>query len=112
VDIRFQSAKARSDAGLAAYARQCLLRQMQHRGDRVDRIDVGFVDAAGRMPPRDSYCIVRMKLHGLPAASVVVVGSDVQTAIGRAADRVGRLADEQLRQSAGPPATPAATLAA
>jgi hypothetical protein len=99
VDIRFQSAAAPADVDLAAYARRCLLLRLQHRSDRVDRFDVEFVDAAGRVPRRDSHCIVRMKLQRLPAATVVDVGVDVSIAIDRAADRAARLAEEQLRQA-------------
>lgn len=99
MDIRFQSERAPADVGLAAHARRCLLLRLQHRDDRVDRIDVEWVDATGRVPQRDSYCIVRMKLHGLPAATVVDVGADVHVAIDRAANRAGRLAEEQVRQA-------------
>jgi hypothetical protein len=102
VDIRFQSATAPADVELAAYARRCLLLRLQHRSDRVVRIEAELVDAAGRVPRRDSYCIVNVKLRGLPAATVVDVGEDVHHAIDRAADRVGRLAEEQLRQAGSP----------
>ena len=104
MDIRFQSATAPADVELAAYARRCLLLRLQHRSDRMVRIDAELVDAAGRLPRRDSYCIVSVKLHGLPAATVVDVGADVHLAIDRAADRAGRLAEEQLRQAGSPQA--------
>lgn len=102
MDIRFQSATAPADAELAAYARRCLLLRLKHRSDRVVRIDAEFVDAAGGVPRRDSYCIISVKLLGLPAATVVDVGADVHLAIDRAADRAGRLAEEQLRQAGSP----------
>ncbi|MBL8350994.1 MAG: hypothetical protein JNL87_11850 [Burkholderiaceae bacterium] len=102
MDIRFQSERTPADVELAAYARRCLLLRLQHRDDRVDHVDVELVDAAGRVPQRDSYCIVRMKLHGLPAATVVDVGADVHFAIDRAAHRAGRLAEEQVRQADSP----------
>ena len=85
MDIRFQSERTPADVELAAYARRCLLLRLQRRDDRVDHVDVELVDAAGRVPRRDSYCIVRMKLHGLPAATVVDVVADVHVAIDRAA---------------------------
>lgn len=102
MDIRFQSERPPADVELAAYARRCLLIRLQHRNDRVHHIDVELVDAAGRVPQRDSYCIVRMKLHGLPAATVVDVGADVHLAIDRAAHRAARLAEEQVRQADSP----------
>lgn len=104
MDIRFRSERAPADVVLAAYARRCLLLRLQHRDDRVDHVDVELVDAAGRVPQRDSYCIVRLKLHALPAATVVNVGADVHLAIDRAAHRAGRLAEEQVRQADTPQA--------
>ncbi len=99
MDIRFQSAMTPADAELAAYARSSLLLRLQHHSDSVVRIDAELVDAAGRLPRRDSYCIVSVKLHGLPAATVVDVSTDAHLAIDRAAVRAGRLAEEQLRQA-------------
>lgn len=102
MDIRYLSERIPADVELVAYARRCLLLRLQHRGDRVDRVDVELVDSANRMLQRDSYCIVHMKLHGLPAATVVDVGADIHLVIDRAADRAGRLAQEQLRQAGSP----------
>lgn len=102
MDIRFQSAMAPADVELAAYARRCLLLRLQHHSDSVVHIYVELVDAAGRLPRQDSYCIVSVKLHGLPAATVVDVVKDVHLAIDRAADRAGRLAEEQLRRAGSP----------
>lgn len=99
VDIRLQSATAPANVGLAAHARRCLLLRPQHRSERVARMDAEFVDAAPHVPRRDSHCIVSVKLHGLPAATLVEVGADVHLAIDRAADRAGRLAEEQLRKA-------------
>ena len=45
-----------------------------------------------------------MKLYGLPAATEVDVGVDAHLAIDRAADRAGRLAQEQVRQAGSPQA--------
>lgn len=104
VDIRIQGARGAADVELAAYARSCLMLRLQHRDDRVDRFDIELVDWAGRVPQRDSYCIVRMKLHGLPAATVVDVGADIHLLIDRAVDRARRLADEQVRQAGRPQA--------
>lgn len=99
MDIRFHSATAPADVEPAAHARRCLLLRLQHRSDRVVRIDAELVDAAGRVPRRDSHCIVSLKLHGLPAATVVDVDADVHAAIDLAFDRAGRLADGPLRQA-------------
>jgi hypothetical protein len=102
VDIRYRSATAAADVELAAYARSCALLRLQHHSDRVVRTDAELVDAAGRLPRCDSYCIVSVKLHGLPAATVVDVDAGVHIAIDRAADRAGRLAEEQVRQAGSP----------
>jgi hypothetical protein len=99
VDIRFQRATAPADADLAAYARRCLLLRLQHRSNDVVRVDVELVDAASQVPRRDSYCIVRMQLQGLPAATVVDVSANVRMAIDRAADRAGLLTEAQWRQA-------------
>ncbi len=98
MDIRSQSATAPADVELAAYAPRCLLLRLQHPSDRVVRINAELVDAAGLVPRRDSYRIVSVKLHGLPAATVVDVGADVHLVI----DRAGRLAEEQLQQADSP----------
>ena len=112
MDIRFQNAAVRADVEAAAHARRCLQARMQHRSDRVDHIDVRLGDAAGRGLDRDSYCIVQVKLHGTPAATVVDVGADVYTAIDRAADRGCRLAEEQIRLAGRPQVTGATVLSA
>jgi dephospho-CoA kinase len=93
-----------ADVELAAYARWGLLLRLQHHSDSVVCIDAELVDAADRLPRRDSYCIVSVKLHGLPAATVVDVDADVHLAIDRAADRAGRLTKEQVRQAGSPQA--------
>jgi hypothetical protein len=93
-----------ADVELAAYARWGLLPRLQHHSDSVVCIDAELVDAADRRPRRDSYCIVSVKLHGLPAATVVDVDADVHLAIDRAADRAGRLTKEQVRQAGSPQA--------
>jgi hypothetical protein len=96
---------APADVELAAYARRGLPLRLQHHSDSVVRIDAELVDAAAdRRPRRDSYCIVSVKLHGLPAATVVDVDANVHLAIDRAADRAGRLTKEQVRQAGSPQA--------
>lgn len=85
---------------------------MQHRSDRVDRIDVDLADALRRARRRDSHCIVGVELSGLPASTVVEAGADVRGAIDRAADRAGRLAREPLRRADGPRVGGAEVLAA
>jgi hypothetical protein len=95
---------APADVELAAYARWGLLLRLQHHSDSVVCIDAELVDAADRLPRRDSYCIVSVKLHGLPAATVVDVDANVHLAIDRAADRAGRLTKEQVRQAGSPQA--------
>lgn len=97
MDIRFLTAKVHADADLAERARRCLQFGLLHRSNNVDYIEVKFGDAAGRRPHRDSYCIMRVKLHGVPAATVVDIGTDAFSAIDRATDRVCRLTEAQLR---------------
>lgn len=112
MDIRFQTATTRADVELVAHARRCLQSRLQHRSSCVDHIEVKLGNAEGRRPNQDSYCIVRLKLHGTPAATVVHIGADVHSAIDRATNRVCRLAEEQLRLASGPQTTQAAALAA
>jgi hypothetical protein len=95
---------APADVELAVYARRGLLLRLQHHSDSGVRIDAELVDAAGGLPRCDSYCIASVKLHGLPAATVVDVDADVHFAIDRAADPAGRLAEEQVRQAGSPQA--------
>lgn len=104
MDIRCQSAVAPADVELAAYGRRSLLLRLQHHSDSVVRIDAELVDPAGRLPGRDRYCIISVKLHGLPAATELDVDADVHLAIDLAADRAGRLAEEQVRQACNPQA--------
>jgi len=102
MDIRFQTAKAHTDAELAERARRSLQFGLLHRSSDVDYIEIKLGDAPGRRPHQDSYCIIRVKLHGTPAATVVDIGSDPFSVIDRATDRVCRLAEAQLRRSGSP----------
>lgn len=98
MDIRILTATAFADADLAAHARGRLQLRLQHHGDRVDRVDVKLGGTPSRRHRHDSFCVVRLQLRGIPPATVVDVGGDAYGAVDRAADRVGRLAAEQLRR--------------
>lgn len=97
MDIRFKSAQAQTDAEFAERVRSGLRFGLLHRGSHVEYIEVTLGDAVGRRPHKDSYCIMRVKLHGAPAATVVDIGANASSAIARATDRTCRLAEAQLR---------------
>lgn len=65
MDIRFRSAMAPADVELAAFARRSLLLRLQHRGDRVVRIDAVLAGCtkpllilrSAKAPQRDSLSV-------------------------------------------------------
>ncbi|MDP3083643.1 MAG: hypothetical protein Q8N44_08130 [Rubrivivax sp.] len=67
-----------------------------HRKNDVAYIAVKLGDTGSRRGQQDSYCVVRVQLRGLPAATVVEVGGDAYATIDRGVDRVGRLVEAQL----------------
>jgi hypothetical protein len=112
MDIRFRRSMDCADVEPTAHARRCLQLRMQPCGDRLAHVEVALGDAGDSRAWQDSYCIVRVKLHGVPAATVVDVDADVYRAIDRAADRAWRVTREQLRLAASAPTTPTDALAA
>lgn len=112
MDIRFLArAKVGQSVhdGVLGHARRRLQFRLGHRSDRVEHVLMRFGDTGSRRGHLDTYCVMRVQLRGAPAATVVDIGADVYDTIDRAADRVGRLAEEQLRDAAGRPPPPART---
>ena len=112
MDIRFRAAMTRADVELAEHALRSLRFHLHRQRNRVDHIEVKLGNAGRRMPHQDSYCIVRVKLHGAPSVTVVDIGTNVFGAIARATDRVCRLAEAQWRMAVNAPTTRAVALAA
>jgi hypothetical protein len=104
MDIRFQTPGGHGATALADHARRRLKLRLQHRSDQLAYIAVKLGDTGSRRGRSDTYCVVRVQLTGLPAASVVDVGRDAYDTIDRASDRAGRLVEEQLRAALGRPA--------
>lgn len=114
MQIRFiaqASAGARVFEGLAEHARRRLQFRLRLCSERVAHVSVRFGDTGRGAARQDSYCVMQVQLHGAPAATVVDIGADAYDTIDRAADRVGRLAGEQLRAAVPAPASPAASRA-
>lgn len=104
MDIRFTGAAAQSPGGhdgLVEHARRRLDFRLRHRSERVAHVSVRFGATGSRRGRRDTYCVMRVQLRGAPAATVVDIGADLHDTIDRAADRIGRLADERLREADG-----------
>jgi hypothetical protein len=102
MDIQFfarTAAGQSGDDGVVEHARRRLLFRLRHRSDRVAQVSVRFGTTRSRRGRQDSYCVMQVQLRGAPAATVVDIGADVYDTIDRAADRVGRLAEEQLRDA-------------
>ncbi len=100
MDIRFQTHATHADAALADHARRRLRFRLLHRSDRVAYIAVKFGGTGSRRGHRDTYCAMRVQLDGVPATTVVDVGQDAYDTIDRAAERLGRLVEEQHRSTA------------
>lgn len=99
MDIRFTDKAAHAHAGLAEHARTRLQLRLLHHSERVAHISVKLGDAGIQCAPRDTYCVVQLQLRGAPAATVVALGADAYDTIDRAADRIGNLAEAQLRSA-------------
>ncbi|ODV13448.1 MAG: hypothetical protein ABT20_02025 [Rubrivivax sp. SCN 70-15] len=117
MEIRFiaQAGRGRNgDAALADHARRRLHFRLMHRSDRVAHIAVRLGDTGGRRGRGDTYCVMQVQLRGAPAATVVDIGADAYDTVDRAADRVARLAELQLRgvDAARPPSAGAGAVAA
>ncbi len=112
MDIRFHAAMTRADVEMAEHALRSLRFHLHRQRNRIDHIEVKLGNADGRNPHHDSYCIVRVKLHGAPSATVVDMSANVLGAIERATDRVCRLTEAQWRLAGNAPATRVVALAA
>lgn len=103
MDMRIDDDPRASLETLHEHARRRLLARLRHRRDRVHHVDVRIGGCAGRRRGQgDLYCLMRVQLRGAPAATVVDIGADASATIGRAAERVRRLVEEQLRVRAAP----------
>ncbi len=104
--IRF-TAQASAGQGapgeLADRARRRLRLRLCRCSERVAHISVRFGENGQRSVRQDSYCVMQVQMHGALAATVVQIGADAYSTIDRAADRVGRLAEEQLRVATDAP---------
>ena len=58
--------------------------------DRVSEIHVRIADVNGPKGGVDKSCRIRVRLFGLPTVVVEQMDSDVNAAIDRSADRIGR----------------------
>jgi hypothetical protein len=101
MDIRFQNRGPDSHRALSEHARRRLEFRLMHRKVDVAHITVKLGDTGSRSGHQDSYCVLRVQLRDLPAATVVEVGGDAYATIDRGVDRVGRLVEAQL-SGAGP----------
>lgn len=106
MDIRVKTAGLAFSPALAEHVRRRLNSGLLQRADRVERVDVRLGDS--RPGHHDVYCLMQLHLSGVPTAAVLDIGTDMWETIDRTAERVGRLAGEQLhRADAEPPAVPA-----
>ncbi|HEY0856795.1 MAG TPA: hypothetical protein VGE16_07050 [Albitalea sp.] len=99
MDIRVKAAGLAGSAVLAEHARRRLQSRLLDRSDRVERVDVRLGDTCSRGGVHDVYCLVQLHLNGAPSAAVVDIGTDMWATIDRTADRVGRLAGEQIARA-------------
>ena len=100
MDIRFQNQGPDTLFALSEHARRRLEFRLMHRKDDVAHIAVKLGDTGSCRGRQDSYCVLRVQLRDLPAATVVEVGGrDAFATIGRGVDRVGRLVEAQLNDA-------------
>lgn len=99
MDIRFQNRGPDHHPALSEHARRRLEFRLMHRKDDVVHLAVKLGDTGSRRGRQDSYCVVRVQLRDLPAATVVEVGGDPYSTIDRGVDRVGRLVEAQLNRA-------------
>lgn len=100
MDIRFHTRGGSAPLALAEHARSRLEFRLMDRSDRVVQIAVQLGDTGSERFRHDCYCILRVQLRGLPAATVVDVGADAHATIDRAVERLGRLTEAQLAGAA------------
>jgi hypothetical protein len=91
---------------LADHARRRLRMRLHRWGERIAHVSVRFGSTVARSARQDAYCVVQVQLRGAPAATVMHIGADAFGAIDRAVDRIGRLAEEQLRVATDAPPPP------
>lgn len=96
MDIRFQNRGPDTHLALSEHARRRLEFRLMHRKDDVVHIAVKLGDTGSRRGHQDSYCVLRVQLRDLPAATVAEVGGDAYEMIDSAVNRVGRLVEAQL----------------
>ena len=104
MDIRFiaRPADGRSGHdGLLDHARQRLRLRLRHRTERVAHVSVRLGDSGSLRGLRDTYCVMRVQLRDVPAATVVDIGADACHTIDRATDRVGQLVEALLSVADG-----------
>jgi hypothetical protein len=97
MDIRVIDRMGPGHGGLADHVRRRLSYHLMHRSDHVVHVSVKIGDTGSLRGRHDIYCVMQVQLRGARAASVVDIGADAHATIDRAADRIGRLAEEQLR---------------
>lgn len=103
MDIRLIDRTGQGHDGLADHARRRLSYRLMHRSDRIAHVLVKLGGTGGRRGRQDTYCVMHVQLRGARAATVVDIGADAHDTIDRAADRVSRLTEEQLRLAEGRP---------
>jgi hypothetical protein len=96
MDIRVRARDDRADEAVADHARRRLYYALMHRSDHVERVDVRFGGAAAPRRPQGRYCVIRVQLAGLPAATIVSIATSEREAIDGAADRAGGLVNGQI----------------
>lgn len=98
--IRFPAHGTQRPVALQEHAQRCLRLRLHDRSDTVAHIDVTLGDPARHRGLQDMFCVMRVQLRGVPAATVVDIGGDPFDTIDRAAGRVARLAEAQWRSHA------------
>lgn len=101
MDIRLIDRRGQAHDELAEHARRRLSYRLMHRSDRIGHVLVKLGETGGHRGQRDVYCLMQVQLHNAQSATVVDIGVDPHETIDRAADRVCRLTEEQLRLAQG-----------
>ncbi|WP_157270882.1 HPF/RaiA family ribosome-associated protein [Azohydromonas aeria] len=98
MDIRVRALHACVNNALIDHVRRRLLFVLMRRHNQVQRVDVRLGDTRSRRGLAKGYCLIELQLMGALTVTVVGAGVDLYDVIDLAADRVGHLAVEQLRQ--------------
>lgn len=96
MEIRIRARDLPCAAALADHARRRLFYALMHRMGHVERVDVRLDDVPDPSGRRGRYCVIQVRLAGLPAATVVNIAASLSEAIDRAADRAARLVNGQI----------------